>query len=78
MAGAVEGAEDVAAAGLVAWVPSAEELLPPEAPGALADLRDPKAKEFSGMTANLEAPASKGGSVWVDSLAGAVRERGPQ
>lgn len=66
---AVEGAEDVVAAGLFDWVPSAE------APGALAGLRDPKAKELSGTTANLEPPASENVSVWVDSLAGAVRER---
>lgn len=71
---AVEGAEDVVAAGLFDWVPSAEELFPTKAPGALAGLRDPKAKELSGTTPNLEAPASENESVWVDSLAGACEE----
>lgn len=72
---AVEGAEDVVAAGLLDWVPSAEELLPTKAPEALAGLRDPKAKELSGAAPNLEPPASENESVWVDSLAGAVSER---
>lgn len=72
---AVEGAEDVVAAGLFDWVPSAEELFPTKAPGALPGLTDPKAKELSGTTANLEPPASENESVWVDSLAGSVSER---
>lgn len=72
---AVEGAEDVVAAGLFDWVPSAEELFATKAPGALADLRDPKVKEVSGATPNLGPPASENESGWVDSLAGAVSER---
>lgn len=71
---AVEGA-DVVTAGLFDWVPSAEELFPTKAPGALAGFRDPKANELSGTTPNLEPPASENESVWVDSLAGAVSER---
>lgn len=70
----VEGAEDVVATGLFGWVPSPEELLPAKAPGALAGLRDPKVKELSGATPNLEPPASENESVWVDSLAGACDE----
>ena len=71
----VEVAEDVVAAGLVDWVPSAEELFPTKAAGELAGLRDPKAKELSGTTPNLEVPASENESVWADSLAGAVSWR---
>lgn len=72
---AVEGADVVVAAGLLDWVPSAEELLPTNAPEALAGLTDPKAKELSGTAPNLEPPASEDASVWVDSLAGAVSKR---
>lgn len=70
----MDGAEDVVAAGLFGWVSSPEELFPAKAPGALAGLRDPKVKELSGATPNLEPPASENESVWVDSLAGAARE----
>ena len=42
---------------------SAEEPLPAKAPGALAGLRDPKAKLLSGTTPNLELPASENESV---------------
>lgn len=69
------GAEDDAAAALFDWVPSAEELPPTTAPGALADLWDPKAKEASGIAPSLELPANKNESCWADSFAGAVSER---
>lgn len=72
---AAEGAEDVVAAGLFDWVPSAEELFATTAPEALAGLREPKAKELSGTAPNLEPPASENESGWVDSLAGAVNGR---
>lgn len=65
------GAEDVAAAALFDWVPSAEELPPTTPPGALGDLWDPKAKEVSGIGPSLELPANKNESGWADSLAGA-------
>lgn len=72
---AVDGAEDIVAAGLFDWVPSAEELFATAAPEALAGLREPKAKELSGTAPNLEPPASENESGWVDSLAGAVNGR---
>lgn len=71
---AVEEAGDDVAAGLFDWVPSAEELFPTNAPGALVGLKDPKAKEPSATTPNLELPASGNESGWADSLAGACEE----
>lgn len=71
----MEGTGDDVAAGLFDWVLSAEELFPTKAPGALVGLKDPKAKEPSATTPNLELPATGNESGWVDSLAGAVREK---